>query len=89
MSASIDKDELSKQIGKVLKWWRKKELTEIYYPLDEIMLTIDIQINSLLDRLEAQAESMKETRILNAPEVQAVPISAIHQLRQELLKENK
>jgi hypothetical protein len=47
-----DKDDnMREAIGKKLKFWRKKELSDLYYPLDEIMELFQAREQQLLAEL--------------------------------------
>jgi len=47
--------------------------------MEDLLALINSQALELLDRLEDKSERMRETRILDAPEVRAIPLSAIQE----------
>ena len=51
-------DELRKKIGAALQFWRKKELADIYYPLDEIMNELEAYIKT--EMLKARIDELKK-----------------------------
>lgn len=61
-----NKDDLLRaEIGKVLKYWRKKEMSDLYYPLDEILALLAQQ--RTLASLDARIDEL--TKIENLPVV--------------------